>query len=647
MIAMSVIPELKATILHLYHVEKMRIGTIASQLQVNRTTISNILAQAGLLNVQETQRGMLLETFWPFVRQTLEKYPRLPVSQLYQMVCIRGYNGGPDHFRHIIALHRQELKPELPIAILPKQMEAQTRKAHDEEQTKTPAPQNCKSALLVKKDCLELEAEIIHAYHIYKWTTGTIASQLMIHRDKVDRVIAESGFPLRRRVNRSTYMASFEPQIQNLLSQRPTLSTRRLYEIVKEQGYPGNFDHFRHRIPIYRSKFDSFEWLLSLLQKKIDSSEVKRDVGENAGFDVLLDRVYSGKLHDRNKSIVILGSHFGLPITGVCNFLGISGSTHADYLRSFREGGIDKLFSRKAIPRRSDDESLKKAIFSLLHEPPSKYGINRTTWTMALLKRILLESGNVVSPTVVREITRAAGYKWRKARIVLTSNDPNYSEKLDHIHSILEDLQADEAFFSIDEYGPFSIKTQGGLVLSGPGEQPTVPQWQKSRGSLIVTAALELGSNQITHFYSDKKNTNEMISMMSVLIDKYRDRRKLYLSWDAASWHISKLLNKRVDEHNLNAVSDGGVLIETVPLPSGAQFLNVIESVFSGMSRAIIHNSDYPSVGDAKEAIDRYFSERNTNFQETPRRAGKKIWGREREPASFSDSNNCKDPRYR
>ncbi len=29
---------------------------------------------------------------------------------------------------------------------------------------------------------------------------------------------------------------------------------------------------------------------------------------------------------------------------------------------------------------------------------------------------------------------------------------------------------------------------------------------------------------------------------------------------------------------------------------AGAQFLNVIESVFSGMARAIIHNSDYPSL---------------------------------------------------
>jgi hypothetical protein len=42
--------------------------------------------------------------------------------------------------------------------------------------------------------------------------------------------------------------------------------------------------------------------------------------------------------------------------------------------------------------------------------------------------------------------------------------------------------------------------------------------------------------------------------------------------------------------------------VELAPLPSGAQFLNVIESVFSGMSRAILHNSNYGSVRECKAA---------------------------------------------
>jgi hypothetical protein len=266
---------------------------------------------------------------------------------------------------------------------------------------------------------------------------------------------------------------------------------------------------------------------------------------------------------------------------------------------------------------------------------------------MSLLRTILRKNGKGACREVIRRITWAAGYRWRKARAVLTSTDPTYSDKLDRIHSILSNLETDEVFFSIDEYGPFAIKMYGGRKLVSPSDRHVIQQWQNSRGSLIITGALELSTNQITHFYSDRKNTEEMIKMMTVLIAKYANRRKIYLSWDAASWHIAKDLNRRIEEYNASVATSGGVAVETAPLPSGAQFLNVIESVFSGMSRAIIQNSNYPTLDDAKAATDRHFEERNKHFQMHPQRAGKKIWGNEREPATFSDSSNCKDPRYR
>jgi len=87
--------------------------------------------------------------------------------------------------------------------------------------------------------------------------------------------------------------------------------------------------------------------------------------------------------------------------------------------------------------------------------------------------------------------------------------------------------------------------------------------------------------------------------------------------------------------------------VKLAPLPTGAQFLNVIESIFSGMARAIIHNSNYSSVGDCISAIDRYFLDRNRYFKDNPKKAGRKIWGEERVEAVFEESNNCKDPMYR
>jgi hypothetical protein len=87
--------------------------------------------------------------------------------------------------------------------------------------------------------------------------------------------------------------------------------------------------------------------------------------------------------------------------------------------------------------------------------------------------------------------------------------------------------------------------------------------------------------------------------------------------------------------------------VKLAPLPAQSQFLNVIESVFSGMAAAIIENSNYSSVSEAKAAIDRYFKDRNEYFLKNPKRAGKKIWGKELVPAVFKEGQNCKNASWR
>jgi hypothetical protein len=59
-----------------------------------------------------------------------------------------------------------------------------------------------------------------------------------------------------------------------------------------------------------------------------------------------------------------------------------------------------------------------------------------------------------------------------------------------------------------------------------------------------------------------------------------------------------------------------GPIIELVPLPTSAQFLNVIEGILSGMTRAVINNFDYSYPDDMRAAISRHFAERNKHFSE-------------------------------
>jgi len=109
---MTILPELEAQILRYYHVEKWRTGTIAAQLGVHHGTVSRVLSQAGLPQLGAPRRASAIDPYLPFILETLEKFPTLTASRLHAMVKSRGYLGSPDHFRHLIALHRPRPKAE-------------------------------------------------------------------------------------------------------------------------------------------------------------------------------------------------------------------------------------------------------------------------------------------------------------------------------------------------------------------------------------------------------------------------------------------------------------------------------------------------------------------------------------------------------
>lgn len=94
---------LEAEILRLHSVEKWKVGTIASQLNVHHGTVERVLAQGGLGPERSTNNPTMIQPYMQFVVAKLEQYPRLCASRLFHMAKERGYPGGPDHFRHLVA----------------------------------------------------------------------------------------------------------------------------------------------------------------------------------------------------------------------------------------------------------------------------------------------------------------------------------------------------------------------------------------------------------------------------------------------------------------------------------------------------------------------------------------------------------------
>ena len=280
------------------------------------------------------------------------------------------------------------------------------------------------------------------------------------------------------------------------------------------------------------------------------------------------------------------------------------------------------LASRTSSERPATAKELRptaKALIEILHHKPapptaSTGVIGRYKASPRLLKKV---HGQRPSKSSVGRLLKQAGFSWKKSRKVLTSPDPNYREKVELLLKTLQSLNADEDLFFIDELGPLQVRRYAGRCFTPKGRTPTHPQNPRAKGSITLYGALSAMTNQVTWFYGSTKDSAGMIDLLEIFYNQYHNKSKIYLTWDAASWHGSQELVEWATERNAwNDEKDSGPTIAFGPLPSSAQFLDVIEAVFSAMKRAVIHGSDYPSEEEMKNAISTHFTERNAFFKQ-------------------------------
>lgn len=100
--------EKRVRIRQLYFGEHWRIGTIAEQLGVHPDAVHNAINYDTFANVG-CCRPSALDPFVPFIREILERYPRLTGTRVHEMVRERGYGGSAVQVRRRI--RRDGLRP--------------------------------------------------------------------------------------------------------------------------------------------------------------------------------------------------------------------------------------------------------------------------------------------------------------------------------------------------------------------------------------------------------------------------------------------------------------------------------------------------------------------------------------------------------
>ena len=94
--------EMTAEIRRFFFAEHWKIGTIAAQLHLHPETVQRAI-ESHRFNQGRCLRARLTDPYLDFIRQTLEQYPRLRATRLYEMLKGRGYTGSIVQLRRVVA----------------------------------------------------------------------------------------------------------------------------------------------------------------------------------------------------------------------------------------------------------------------------------------------------------------------------------------------------------------------------------------------------------------------------------------------------------------------------------------------------------------------------------------------------------------
>ena len=87
----------------LYFAEHWKIGTIAAQLGLHHDTVRAAIGSDVFNRAKRERRHQLTSPYLEFIRQTLDEYPRLRATRIFQMIRARGYEGSVSQLRRVLA----------------------------------------------------------------------------------------------------------------------------------------------------------------------------------------------------------------------------------------------------------------------------------------------------------------------------------------------------------------------------------------------------------------------------------------------------------------------------------------------------------------------------------------------------------------
>ena len=264
-------------------------------------------------------------------------------------------------------------------------------------------------------------------------------------------------------------------------------------------------------------------------------------------------------------------------------------------------------------------------IISLACIKPGDVGYPHELWTQRLLAQHIRnncmdigypELSNISSGTISK-ILSASNIKPHKISSYLQQRDPDFERKsavVLHTYKQVEllrkkkekDEKMDIVIVSYDEKpGIQATENKAPDLMPVPGRYPTISRDYEyvRHGTLSLLAGIDLLTGEIHHKVFEKHTSDEFIEFLKHLDSIYPDGIRIIIILDNLKVHTSKKT-----QQYLASIPQRFQFIFT---PKHASWLNIIESLFSKMTRSMLRGIRVSSKEELRDRITQYFDDLN------------------------------------
>ena len=281
------------------------------------------------------------------------------------------------------------------------------------------------------------------------------------------------------------------------------------------------------------------------------------------------------------------------------------GGWRAKFIHEGLAGLADR--PRSGRPRTIDEATVQRVIAKTL-EPPSG---GESHWSIA---RLATATG--VSATSVERIWREHRLRPHQTRTFKYSRDPELEAKVIDVVGLYLDPPEGALVLCVDEKTQIQAldRTQPILPI-----RPGLPEGRthdyRRHGTTSLYAALEIATGQVVTACHPRHRAEEFLSFLRRIVREF-PMGQLHLVLDNSSTHSTPAVKRWCERHRR---------VHFHFTPTGASWMNLVESWFSILTRQQVRRGSYASVPELVAAIARFvasYNERAEPFVWTKPAAG-------------------------